>query len=114
MSHRQSRWQNNSNNQFKHLELSTNHNSKKTLTNKKQHMHNAKLQKLTYKTNRFLIFKQKKKKPTNTSNTKKSDSEPSIILHKPKQATNFNYSLYIFSRYSSQLGNTKTQNIIFK
>ena len=66
MSHRQSRWQNNSNNQFKHLELSTNHNSKKTLTNKKQHMHNAKLQKLTYKTNRFLIFKQKKKKPTNT------------------------------------------------
>lgn len=61
MSHRQSRWQNNSNNQFKHLELSTNHNSKKTLTNKKQHMHNAKLQKLTYKTNRFLIFKQKKK-----------------------------------------------------
>lgn len=60
MSHRQSRWQNNSNNQFKHLELSTNHNSKKTLTNKKQHMHNAKLQKLTYKTNRFLIFKQKK------------------------------------------------------
>lgn len=72
MSHRQSRWQNNSNNQFKHLELSTNHNSKKTLTNKKQHMHNAKLQKLTYKTNRFLIFKQKKRNQQTLPTQKKA------------------------------------------